>query len=419
VTYQQAQKAPVSRTGLKVLMVAPTSFFNDYGGHIRILEETLALERLGHQVTIATYYMGHDVGGLDIRRTPSLPWHAQYEVGSSRHKIAFDAYLAAKVLKLGFQLRPDIVHGHMHEGALIGGLVARLLRAPVVFDYQGSLTGEMVDHRFLNPAGRFYVLMRRLERFINHLPDAILTSSERAQQSLQADFGVKPDVIRALPDCVDMERFNPDQLDPAQKRELKRSLGIPEGRSIVAYLGLLADYQGIPQVIEAAARLVQGGADVHFLIMGYPRVRYYRQMAQAAGLAERMTFTGKMSYADAPQYLSLGDMAVSAKVSATEGSGKVLNYMAMGQPVVASDTPVHREYLDSLGIYGPPGDAEGLARGFQWLLADRARARALGKQLQERARTRYSWRKAGQQIDSLYRELVGRAASGEQSTIRT
>jgi len=79
----------------------------------------------------------------------------------------------------------------------------------------------------------------------------------------------------------------------------------------------------------------------------------------------------------------------------------------MAQPVVASDTPVHREYLDSLGIYGPPGDAEGLARGFQWLLADEDRARALGKQLQERARTRYSWWKAGQQIDALYRQLVG------------
>ncbi|MFN2222057.1 MAG: glycosyltransferase family 4 protein [Candidatus Promineifilaceae bacterium] len=388
-------------------MVAPTSFFNDYGGHIRILEETLSLTKLGHQVTIVTYYMGHDVNGVDIQRTPALPWHPDYEVGSSRHKVAFDAYLAATALKVGLQVRPDIVHGHMHEGALIGGLVARLLRVPAVFDYQGSLTGEMVDHGFLSPDGRYYGWMRRLERFICHLPDAILTSSERAQRNLSDGFGVKSEVIHALPDCVDMERFNPDQLDAAQKREMKRSLGIPPGRTVVAYLGLLADYQGIPQLIEAAARLAQEQADVHFLIMGYPRVEHYRQMAQAAGVAERVTFTGKMSYQEAPKYLALGDMAVSAKVSATEGSGKVLNYMAMAQPVVASDTPVHREYLDSLGVYGPPGDADGLVRGFEWLLADEARAREVGLQLQERARKRYSWQQAGRRIDALYRQLVG------------
>jgi glycosyltransferase involved in cell wall biosynthesis len=174
----------------------------------------------------------------------------------------------------------------------------------------------------------------------------------------------------------------------------------------VAYLGLLADYQGIPQLVEAAARLVNEGANVHFLIMGYPRVGYYRQMAQAAGVAGHMTFTGKMSYEQAPNYLALGDLAVSAKVSATEGSGKVLNYMAMAQPVVASDTPVHREYLDKLGVYGPPGEADGLVQGFRSLLEDGDRARVLGERLQARARERYSWEAAGQRIEAIYRRLV-------------
>lgn len=397
---------PAEGRGLKVLMVAPTSFFNDYGGHIRILEEALALERLGHHVVVATYYMGNDVDGVDVRRTQALPWHPDYEVGSSRHKIAFDAFLAPKVLQLGLQLRPDIVHGHMHEGALIGGLVARLLRIPVVFDYQGSLTGEMVDHGFLDPEGAYYRWMRRLERFICHLPDAILTSSIRAEQNLSNDFGVEGDLIHALPDCVDIGRFDPGKLDSGQKGQLKQSLGIPAERTVIAYLGLLADYQGIPQVVEAAAKLARDGANVHFLMMGYPRVEVYQQMAREAGVAERMTFTGKMSYQDAPTYLALGDMAVSAKVSATEGSGKVLNYMAMGQPVVASDTAVHREYLDSLGIYGPPGDADGLVRGFKWLLADEARARELGDRLRRRAEQKYSWQAAGRRIEALYRYLL-------------
>jgi len=53
----------------KVLMIAPTSFFADYGCHVRIFEETRILEKLGHKVTIVTYRNGDPVAGLDIRRT--------------------------------------------------------------------------------------------------------------------------------------------------------------------------------------------------------------------------------------------------------------------------------------------------------------------------------------------------------------
>ncbi len=84
----------------RVLMIAPTSFFADYGCHVRILEETRILQKLGHQVTIATYHNGKDVEGIDIRRTLPIPWRRHYEVGSSRHKLVFDALLGLKTLEL-------------------------------------------------------------------------------------------------------------------------------------------------------------------------------------------------------------------------------------------------------------------------------------------------------------------------------
>ena len=52
-----------SRRARRVLMVAPTSFFADYGCHVRILEEARVLTRLGQQVTIATYYNGQTPAG--------------------------------------------------------------------------------------------------------------------------------------------------------------------------------------------------------------------------------------------------------------------------------------------------------------------------------------------------------------------
>lgn len=407
--------------GLKILMVAPTSFFSDYGGHIRILEETLALQRLGHRVTIVTYYKGNDVPGLDIERTARLPYHTEYEVGSSRHKLAFDAYLAAATVAAGWRVRPDVVHGHMHEGALIGGMVARLLGVPLVFDFQGGLTAEMVDHGFLNPNGRPYRWMRGVERMICHLPAATLTSSLRARDLLVREFGVEPERIHPLPDCVDTNRFSPDLFTAEARMAVRRQWGIPEGRPVVAYLGLLAPYQGTGHLIEAAARLKAAGEDVHFLVMGFPNAHIYQAQAEALGVADRVTLTGRVRYEDAPLYLSLGDIAVSPKMSATEGSGKVLNYMAMGQPVVAYDGDVHREYLGEWGVYAPAGDVEGLAAGIASLLNDGERRGRLGRELRRKAMACYSWKTAGEEIAGLYsglRTIRGRSALMEVKKLK-
>lgn len=393
---------------LRILMVAPTSFFSDYGGHIRILEETRHLQAAGHQVTIVTYYKGDNLPGLDIRRTAPLPWRTNYEVGSSRHKLAFDVYLSAQSLIEGWRVRPHVVHGHMHEGALIGGVLARLLRVPLVFDFQGSLTGEMVDHHFLNPDGWIFSWAHRLERFITHLPQAILTSSGQATDLLVDEFQVPARRIYALPDCADTARFDPQKFPAAARQALRQRLGIPADRLIVAYLGLLTDYQGIPHLLEAAARLQRAGELVHFLIMGYPNVEGYRHLARKHGVLDMVTFTGKVEYRDAPYYLSLGDVAVAPKMSATEGSGKVLNYMAMAQPVVAYDTAVHREYLGEWGVYAPGGDVAAFAQELAALLHNPSRRTFLGQKLRQRATEEYNWQNATAKIIEIYKMLTDR-----------
>lgn len=394
---------------MRVLMIAPTSFFSDYGGHIRILEEMRALQDKGVEVAVVTYYKGNDVDGLDIRRTPALPWHTDYEVGSSRHKLAFDVYLAGQSLAEVARFKPDVIHGHMHEGALIGGLLGRLARKPVVFDFQGSLTAEMVDHHFLDPQGAVYPWAYRLERFIaNQMPDAILTSSSRAQQLLVEEFDVPAEMVLALPDCADPIKFDPARF-PVSRTEhpLRRELGIPADHTVVGYLGLLTDYQGVPHIIEAAALLKERGEKLTFLVMGYPSIDHYRHTAEAHGVADIVLFPGRVPFADAPYHLAACDIAVAPKMSATEGSGKLLNYMAMAQPVVAYDTPVNREYLGELGCYAPLGDVGRFAEQIAWVAHAPEEGAAIGRQLRRRSMEMFSWPAAADEIIALYDNLTG------------
>ncbi len=398
----------------RVLMIAPTSFFADYGCHVRILEETQILEKLGHQVTIATYHNGNPVPGLDIRRTLPIPWRQHYEVGSSRHKIAFDALLGLRTLSLLVRHPFDIIHTHLHEGALIGLVLGRLFRKPVLFDFQGSLTEEMIDHHFLERGSPFYGPLRRLETWLDRSAPAILTSSAHAERLLVEEFGCRPERIQTLPDCVNGETFRPGASYPAQELEaLRRQLGIPPGRRLVVYLGLLAEHQGTSHLLEAMRLLLAQRRDVHLLLMGFPNELIYLEKARKLDIQDFVTFTGRVPYRDAPRYLALGDVAVAPKLSRTEGAGKVLNYMAVGLPTVAFDTPVVREYLGLDGLLAPPGDAAGLARQLSRALfpgGDEAAWRQrLGQRLRQRALTHFSWEKAGRQIEQVYGRLLGEA----------
>jgi glycosyltransferase involved in cell wall biosynthesis len=179
---------------------------------------------------------------------------------------------------------------------------------------------------------------------------------------------------------------------------------------VVAYLGLLADYQGTPHLLQAARLLKKRGVEAHFLIMGFPSVEHYRRMARELEIADRVTFTGKVPYGQAPAHLALGDIAVAPKLSATEGAGKILNYMAMGLPTVAFDTPISRECLGALGTYAAPaGDPAALADAIEGLLEAPDQFVDIGQSLRERASRHFSWDRAGRHLLRVYRMALERA----------
>lgn len=393
-----------------VLKIAPTSFFSDYGCHVRIYEETLALQALGNKVTICTYHTGDNIEGLDVRRAMNTPGRKTVQVGSNIRKLYYDVLLFLKTAQAALSIRPQVIHAHLHEGALIGFPVSRTLRAPLIFDFQGSLTSEMLDHNFLRRDSLFFKPLRLLERVADRLPDAIITSSRNAADMLVREFSYPADRVYTIPDCVNADRFKPRWQLPDQSgiEKMKEQLGIPLNRKIVVYLGLLAEYQGIDQLLEAAAYLIQERKmPVHFLIMGFPGENRYRVKAAQLGLSHWVTFTGRIPYLQAPDYLLLGDVAVSAKISETEGNGKLLNYMAAGLPTATFNTPVAREILGDLGVYAKTGNARSLARALEFLLVEERAALEIGLRLRLKAVEEHSWEKAGQQITEIYRRFAG------------
>lgn len=395
------------RGSLRVLMIAPTSFFSDYGCHVRILEEARGLQGCGHRVTICTYHHGGAVPDLTIRRSLGPPSPRRAVVGSSRHKLYLDVALSLRTLGTALAFRPDIIHAHMHEGALIGGVLAQLLRRPLVFDYQGSLTSEMLDHGFLRRGSLLYRPTRLLEGFANHAADAIVTSTRNAANLLERDFGLDDTRVSTVADGVDTSRFRPDLL-PRDERDARRAVyGIGPERKVIVYLGLLAPHQGTGLLLEAAKIVVARDPHAFFLIGGFPGNESYRQQAEALGLGAHTSFPGRIPYNEAEEFLALGDLAVSPKVSETEGNGKLYNYAAMGLPTVAFDTPANREILGDLARYPAASSAEALAEALLGLIAQPQIAAGYGWALRERAIRQLSWPARLDELLRVYERLHG------------
>ena len=388
-------------------MLAPTMFFADYGAHVRILEEVWSLQKQGHQVTVLAYPNGRDIAGVNVRRCWGVPFNYRVIVGSSRHKIYLDVLLAMMAVWHVIRHKPDIIHAHLHEGALIGWVLSKLTGAPLVFDFQGSLTAEMIDHKFLRSKSMAHKILSWLEKRINRAADVILTSSTHAAHLLVESFSVPARKIDPTPDCVNADTFCADNYSNEEKEQLKAALGIPAHKKLIVYLGVLTTYQGVDKLLEALNTLRERGDDYHLLLMGYPAVDEYQARAEALGVTNLVTFTGKVLYQDAPRYLALGDVAVAPKISATEGSGKILNYMALGLPTVAFNLPVSREFLGDGGIYATEISSQGLAaalnRALDLSTDERLR---LGRYLRQRVINHFSWGRAIQQIEAIYQALL-------------
>lgn len=381
-------------------MVAPTPYFADRGCHVRIYEEARALRARGHDVRIVTYHIGRDMARIPTYRIASVPWYRKLSAGPSWHKLYLDLLLLFRARAVAREFKPHLIHAHLHEGAFLGFFLKKLLRIPLLFDCQGSLTTEITDHSFVGRGSFAAMLFSHVERWINAGADSIMASSGPLARDLVANWNVPARKVVSVMDGVDVEVFSPHD-----RNEARRRLGIESSMPVIVFLGILNRYQGTDILLEAAAVLKEKGTKARFLVMGFPEAEY-REKAAMLGLEDMVTFTGRIDYADAPRLLAAGDIAVSPKISRTEANGKLFNYLACSLPSVVFDTEINREILGETGTYAVFGDATDLAEKIDLLLKDPERRSELARVSRLKAEREHSWDARAAEIEQLYGDLI-------------
>lgn len=392
---------------MKILVIAPTPFFSDRGTHIRILEEALALERLGHTVKIVTYHIGNALPtvlrtNIDVRRIRRLLfWYRKLEAGPDWQKIILDVMLIRKAFYLARTWQPDILHAHLHEGLAIGWVVQKSLfwrRMKLVADFHGSLTKEMVSHSYLRIPGLRW-LFQTLERWIDNMGDTSVASSwDNADEISRIRTKNK---VATLLDGTRLSMFE----GLSDQRSLREKYHVPLDKIVIVYTGALIPNKGISLILEAIPLVCERYPQAHFVIAGFP-VDQIRMLSGEGGYGQPATIISPLSYFALPEILTMCDIAVDPKESSVrQASGKMLNYMGAGLPVACFDTPNNRAYLGEDGAFAKAVTAEGLAAAIGTLIESPWRRDKYGRGAKDRA-IRFSWEKSAKQLEKIYLQLM-------------
>lgn len=358
----------------------------------------------GIKVILCTYHHGKNVPGLDVRRIMRIPGYTKTAAGYSPFKFFADILLFFLVVKTVWRERPVLIHGHLHEGALLGWLASKLLfwrRIPLIMDMQGSLSGELKAYGAFTSFPFLLPLFYGIEKVICRLPRLIVCSSVNSLSFLQRQCKIKNDKVSLLPDVVP-EFFFQSQ----DKGKWRRIYRVPEGKSVVIYTGSLLQGKGIEFLLESMKLLLAKRADLFFVYLGYPENSVLKFVRQH-DLTENCLVVGEVPYDALAGWLVVADVAVEPKMADSgEASGKVLHYMASGVPVVCFDVPNNRNFLGEYAFYAVPGSAVGLADAIEMAVADPVGAEQNVRKCREKVRTEYSLAGAGRKLSELYDKIL-------------
>ncbi|MEU6470660.1 glycosyltransferase [Streptomyces massasporeus] len=229
----------------------------------------------------------------------------------------------------GYQL----VHTHLYRACLYGRIAARLAGVRAVVATEHSLGDSQMEGRPLNAGVRaLYLAGERLGRTTVAVSPTV---AERLKR-----WGVPGPRIEVVPNGIDVARF---RFDAARRHDTRRRLGLPDDAYVIGAVGRLAPGKRFGALIRALAQL----PDDHWLLLvgGGPEEDVLRRTARAAGVADRVLFTGERPCVPdgtpGPDLPSLTcAMDVLASPSPEEAFGlAIVEALASGLPVLYASCP--------------------------------------------------------------------------------
>ncbi len=345
-------------------------------------KEALSLERFGYEVIIVAQHCKEEI--IDsIRVFPLRPAKRRFD----RHvRSVFRAFW------LAMRLRADVYHFHDPE-LLPVGLMLRILGKKVIYDahedYQQKLKSKQLPRgiKTLLP-----MLWRIWERFV----------SRRMSHNIVADSHTLTLFPRKKTTVI--SNFVPLHFSEVHQREDH------DDRFRIMYVGGISVDRGIAKVIEAMDRLNVPNAELHLagrildpelteVIAKHPRVVYHGILPWEK--VNELLVAGHLGLVllqPVPAYLYCPG----------ENCVKLFEYMALGLPVLISDFPKLKAFIESVGAgmaVNPTSPAK-IAEALRFLYENPAERQRMGENGQQAVRDRFCWEREEEKLRDVYRKVL-------------
>jgi glycosyltransferase involved in cell wall biosynthesis len=276
--------------------------------------------------------------------------------------------------------------------------------ARFVFD-QHDLVPELYLSRFGRGKDVLYRAVCALERMTYRAADVVLATNESYKEVAVRRGGRRPEDVFVVRSAPGTDRFRPVPPEP----ELKR--GKPH---LLCYLGVMGPQDGVDYALRALAKLreEQGRTDWHAVFVGSgDAFDAMVELSRELGLEDLVEFTGRVPDADLVRRLSTADVCLSPDprnpLNDVSTMNKVLEYMAMGRPIVSFDLKEARVSAGDAAVYAPANDESAFAKLVAELLDDPGRRARMGEIGRERIEGRLSWRNSQTALLAAYAAACG------------
>lgn len=273
------------------------------------------------------------------------------------------------------------------------------LGARFVFD-QHDLVPELYLSRFDRGEDLLYRAVCALERVTYRAADIVLATNESYRDVAIRRGGKRPEDVFVVRSAPVIERFQPVPPEP----ELKRGK-----QHLLCYLGVMGPQDGVDYALRSLAKLRDdlGRTDWHAVFVGAgDAFDTMVELSRRLGLSEQVQFTGRIPDAELVRYLSTADVCLSPDprnpLNDVSTMNKVMEYMAMGKPIVSFDLKEARVSAGDAAVYAPANDEAQFARHIAVLLDDPEKRARMGKLGQERVGGELSWQNSQTSLLAAY-----------------